>query len=83
MAEDLPGRAWVRNAYCAIVRASGFVSLKFDVTFLGKLRDYAASVRLADQVKYHKQAFLGTKPSRGGCAVSVQSRSSSPWSRPC
>lgn len=77
MAEDLPGRAWVRNAYCAIVRASGFVSLKFDAAFLGKLRDYAADVRLADQIKYHKaavsrnEAVAGTLRSVGEVAFGL------------
>lgn len=56
MSEDLPGRAWVRNAYCAIVRASGFVSVKFDAKFLGDLRNYAVETRLPDQVAYHEKA---------------------------
>lgn len=57
LAEDLPGRAWVRTAYCAIVRAAGFASLTFDKALLEDLRDYAADTRLADQIAYHERAM--------------------------
>ena len=55
LAQDLPGRAWVAVAYCAIVRRAGVVSRTFDAPFLSRLRDYAAGTRLEDQIVYHRK----------------------------
>lgn len=56
LSQDLPGRAWVTIAYCAIIRRAGIVSQKFDAAFLERVRDYAADTRLQDQIAYHLKA---------------------------
>lgn len=56
LTEDLPGRAWVMIAYNAIVRRVSLVTQKFDKAFLARVRDYAADIRLEDQIAYHRRA---------------------------
>jgi hypothetical protein len=56
LAQDLPGRAWVMIAYCAIVRRAGLVSQKFAPAYLEEVRAYVVDTRLQDQIAYHERA---------------------------
>ena len=50
-----PERGWVFWLAAAIVRSIGVVGRRYDRVYLEQVRDYAAQVRLADQIAYHER----------------------------
>jgi hypothetical protein len=55
VAEEQPETAWVAWLARAILRSAGLVRARYDREYLVEVRDYLASVRLPDQIAYHRK----------------------------